>query len=102
MNGRTLAGLLVAAVLATGAAGCAHGGGRHTHITVENTPPAVMDGFHREFPGCTLGHTDEVHMPDGTTNYELKFHDAQNHYHRKIFAADGKLLDTRDNVAVSH
>ena len=102
MIGRTAAGLVVAAVLSTGVAGCAHGGGHHTHIATENTPPAVLDGFHREFPGCTLAHTDEVHQPDGTVAYELKFHDAAHHYHRKIFSADGKLLDTRDNVETAH
>ena len=102
MDARSIAGILVAAALTTGAVGCAHGGGHHSHTSVENTPPAVMDGFHREFPGLSVSHTDEVHMPDGTMNYELKFRDADNHYHRKLFTADGKLIDTRDDVALPH
>ena len=99
---RTMAGILVAAILATGTVACQHGGGSHTHIPVANTPPAVLDGFHREFPGLTVSHTDEIRMPDGSTDYEIKFRDAANHYHRKIFTADGKLIDTRDDVVLAH
>ena len=95
-----MAGLLVAGVLMTGTVACQHGGGRHTHIAVEQTPPAVMDGFHREFGGLTVLHSDEVRMPDGSTQYDLKFRDADNHYHRKLFTADGKLIDTKMDVAI--
>ncbi|HUO07491.1 MAG TPA: hypothetical protein VM008_04260 [Phycisphaerae bacterium] len=100
MTGRMMAGLLAAAMLITGSVACQHGGGSHTHIAVEQTPPAVVDGFHREFPGLKISHTDEIHMPDGTTRYDLKFRDAENHYHRKIFSADGKLEDTREGVVL--
>ena len=41
MIGRTMAGILVAAVLATGTVACQRGGGSHTHIPVANTPCRV-------------------------------------------------------------
>jgi hypothetical protein len=98
MRIHTIAGLLVAGILLTGTAACEHGGGSHAHIAVEQTPPPVMDGFHREFPGLIISHTDEIHMPDSSIRYDLKFRDAENHYHRKVFTADGKLVDTKDDV----
>jgi hypothetical protein len=100
MNGKMIAGFLVAGMLLTGSVACQHGGGSHTHVDVAATPPAVVDGFHREFPGLTISHADEIHMPDGSTRYELKFRDAENHYHRKIFSADGKLEDTKEGVVL--
>jgi hypothetical protein len=96
MRIQTIAGLLAAGILLTGTAACEHGGG--SHISVEQTLPPVRDGFHREFPGLILSHTDEIRMPDSSIRYDLKFRDAENHYHRKVFTADGKLVDTKDDV----
>ena len=77
---------------------CSHSGGTPTHIAVDQTPPAVVTGFNKEFPGLTITHTDSLAMPDGATHYELKFRDAANKYHRKTFTADGTLLDDKSNV----
>jgi hypothetical protein len=78
-------------------AGCR---GAHKHIPVEETPAPVMAGFQREFPGLTISHTDTVVKPGGQIEYQLKFRDAQNRYHRKMFDVDGKLVDNRDGVAL--
>jgi hypothetical protein len=94
--------LLLAATAATllVAVGCLEGG-KHEHVAVENTPPAVVDGFHSEFPGLTIRHVDLITEPDGTKQYELKFYDADHHYHHKFFTPDGKLVGDKDDVAVT-
>ena|SRR5579862_2073874 len=88
----------LAVVLAMAAVGCSHAGGRVTHIQVEQTPDGVKAGFQKEFPGLAISHTDEIAMPDGSRHYELKFRDALNKYHRKMFASDGTLLDVKGEV----
>jgi hypothetical protein len=82
---------------ATSLTGCSHTGGSVEHIDGQ-TPPAVMEGFNREFPGLTLSHTDRVTYLDKTVKYELKFRDADRDYRRKLFDAQGKLLDPKWDV----
>ena len=90
----------VAAVLAAVLLnGCSHTMGDVKHIDGQ-TPQAVVDGFNREFPGCKLTHTDQVTYMDKTIKYELKFRDAKNDYKRKMFTADGKLLDSKWDVTL--
>lgn len=95
--------LFAAALLASAGAfsvGCTQVGDRSDHVALDQTPPAVMDGFHREFPGLVLSHTDVVHTADGGTEYNLKFHDATRRYHTKLFSADGHLLEDKSTVAL--
>ena len=92
-------GLLALASVAL-LAGCTHTMGYVEHIDLDKTPPAVLDGFHHSFPGLPLLHTDRVTYMDKTEKYELKFRDANNDYHRRMFSADGKLLDSTQGVAL--
>ena len=92
--------LVLPPVLLAALTACSHTGGKAEHIPIEQTPPAVMNGFHQEFPGITLLHTDRVTMLDGTIKYELKFRDAKNDYYRKMFSAEGNLLDPRGDIAL--
>ena len=100
MTGRipTLA-MLSLAFLATG--GCSQRGD-HTHMEIASTPPAVIEEFHRDFPGLALSHVDRiVTYFDHATEYEVKFRDADNNYHRRHYTTEGKLLDgTKDVVLV--
>jgi hypothetical protein len=89
--------MVVLALAALAGAGCRE---KHEHITLETTPTAVREGFQREFPGLTISHVDSVAMPGGVMQYQVKFRDAEHRYHRKMFSAEGKLLDTREGVAV--
>ncbi len=96
MNSRPYAAAsLFAAILAVG---CAHTSRSHKHVEVASAPPAVLAGFHREFPGLNLSHTDLVREADGTTQYELKFRDANNKYHHKMYSPDGTLLSDKGDV----
>ena len=89
--------LPLAALLA--ATACSHTGGKVTHIDGQ-TPAAVKAGFDAEYPGLTITHTDKIELPDHSLHYELKFRDAANAYHRKIFTAEGKLISEKGNVAL--
>ena len=81
------------------AVGCAHTlRGTRMHIDVSATPPAVVAGFHRDFPGLNISHTDLFRAADGTETYELKFRDAMNKYRHKIYSADGQLQGDKTDV----
>ena len=90
---RTLCGIAVASLAFLILADCGHHTffDSHTHIDVNQTPPAVVDGFNREFPGLKIANTDQIVNADKTVTYELKFRDAKNDYKRKLFGADGVL-----------
>ena len=91
--------MAMAAVICAG--GCSHTLGDVHHLKLEQTPPAVMEGFTREFPGLTLSHMDEITYLDGTVKYEAKFRDVKNGYHRKMFSKDGVLLDPKWGVSLA-
>lgn len=96
--------MLLAAALCVSAGAlsiaCTEVGDRSDRIALDQTPPAVMDGFHREFPGLVVSHTDLVHTANGGIEYNLSFRDATRRYHSKLFTADGHLMEDKSTVAL--
>ena len=69
-----------------------------TPKTISQAPPAVVAGFHREFPTFHITKTIRQTNMGANSLYRLSFRDAKNVLQEKQFASDGTFLDTTIGV----
>lgn len=93
---KVLATLALTGALALGIAGCQkhkhddhdHGG----HITMNEVPQKVRDGFRTAYPNATVKEIEKEVYPDGTVHYEFKFAGPDGKDKEVEFDKDGKEL----------